>query len=142
MQVRRVSTRLTSRAHRQNMPGRVSRTPVSLRPPPSTCSFFLCRVSSVPFSQYRFVMNLPSEETVVAWQRRQAAEKAGVKVHIYCTLPAFPSGVEGFYSRCRERVVSFSLVFDLIGFGCMRVRLLLASASSHVRTCLPWVWCS
>ncbi|CAM9447770.1 unnamed protein product [Scytosiphon promiscuus] len=29
--------------------------------------------------QYRFVMSLPSEETVVSWQRRQAAEKAGVK---------------------------------------------------------------
>lgn len=27
-------------------------------------------------------MNLPREEAVVAWQRRQAAKKAGVKVNI------------------------------------------------------------
>lgn len=51
--------------------------PVVTSPRGSSLSLLSC---AVQLSQYRFVKALPSEETVVAWQRRQAAQKAGVKV--------------------------------------------------------------
>lgn len=47
-----------------------------LSPPPTA----FAPASAQLDSQYRFVMNLPSEDAVVAWQRRQAAKKAVVKV--------------------------------------------------------------
>ena len=53
----------------------MSPPPTILAPPPCPDCYVL-----LGCSQYRFVMNLPLEDTIVAWQRRQAAKKAGVKV--------------------------------------------------------------
>lgn len=71
--------------------------------------------------QYRFVTTTPSEETIVAWQRRQAAEKAGVKVR-YC-------GVTRFF---------FLSVYE--GGACLLVNNPPPRRSCSC-SCGSWLWC-